>query len=31
MKNLKDILFEGKVNFDNDQSMYFTNKSFKSL
>ena len=31
MKNLKDILFEGRVNFDNDQSMYFTNKGFEAL
>ena len=31
MKNLKDILIEGKVNFDNDQVIFFTNKGMKAL
>lgn len=31
MKNLKDILIEGKVNFDNDQVIFFTNKGLEAL
>ena len=31
MKNLKDILIEGKVNFDNDQVIFFTNKGMEAL
>ena len=31
MKNLKDILIEGKVNFDNDQVIFFTNKGREAL
>ena len=31
MKNSKDILIESKVNFDNDQVIFFTNKSLEAL
>ena len=31
MKNLKDVLTEGKVNFDNDQIIFFTNKGLEAL
>ena len=31
MKHLKDVLTEGKVNFDNDQVIFFTNEGLEAL